>query len=554
MRAGLSSILLACLWAVLLAASAGAAQQELVLEPRVTSVAGIAVHLDLGEADGVRVGDRVRFALAGATAASGRVQSISQNGARVELDPGSPVPPPGTRGELRVPRERLAAGGAQAPTAPGAPVVWSQPAQEWEEGRPLLAPAFGRAPEDRPRSLWGRAWVRYDTSSDAENDARYGLGAVGADLALDNAFGLADTLRVAGELYSRTSDVEGGQYEYDESRARLDRLSWTLGDQAERTHRIEVGRFLQREFPELGVLDGAEWRLRAGSASAFGASLGWMPDAFDLEQDLDDLQAAVFGRFAFDERGRHTLAAAYQSTWHDGEADRNLFVVRAESLASETLALRAVAWIDLYTSDDVIKGSGTELTEAQLSATWSAAEGGGGLGLFALHRAYPELLRAEYAGLSPQTVQDGELDRIALTGWTPLGKSARLDGRAELWSDESDEGVTGEAGLTLREVLGEASQLTLAGQWVEGGATSGPGARLALGKTFGTTAATLGWQSYWYEQDTLEFSSTDLAQHTLYGTLDLPIGRSWTLSLLGDRTIGDSLDAWSAGILLQVRL
>lgn len=539
------------------AAVASVPAEDVRIEVRVTSVAGSSLYIDHGASDGLAEGDRVQFRLDGNAAASGVVVTVSANSARVELDPGAQRPPVRTRGEVFVPDTRPgaveAARDAANSTAPSAVdhPPWTHPPETWSQDRPLLAPAFGIPPEERESRVHGRTWIRFDGTW-GEDDQTYTLGAMGADATLDNPFGDGGAVRFDAEVFVRQSDVADGLYGYDDTRLRIDRLSYELGGTKDRPNRFAFGRFLQKEFPELGLLDGAEWSHRTQVGSRFGASLGWMPEPFADLTSFQDVQAALFYRHAFDADERATLGAAYQNTWHDGEQDRNLFVLQGEVRPSRELSLRASAWVDIYTSDDVLKDSGPELTEAQVSGTWTAASGAG-VSLYLFERRFPEILRDEFLEPPPREIVDGVLDRAGVNGWVPVSTRVRMTGRFEIWSDQSDEGLNGEIGASLRDALGDSSDLSGTLLWADGSYSSGPGARLQARKTIGTTTAGLGWQSFWYDQKDYGGDDSELAQHSLFGSLDVALSERWDLSLLFDRSIGDDLDSWTAGFLLQMR-
>ncbi len=551
-----TALCIALLLALLVPARVAAAQaDEVRVEVRVTSVAGSSFYVDRGRGDGIEPEDRVSILLDGGTYATGIVRSVSLNSARAEAEPGSPVPPVGARGEVRVPRARAPAGAGQR-ADPDAPRVehapWTHPPESWNRDHPLLAPAFGIPPEERERRMYGRAWTRFSGTWDAESDRDHQLFTLGADWTMENPFGDGGAVHVGLEAFQRERSDDGGFGADDDSRLRLDRLSYEFGGTEDRPNRFEFGRFFQREFPELGRLDGAEWSRRAAGGSRFGASFGWMPEPYADLGSFQDLQASVFYRHAFDEAERNTLGGAYQNTWHDGEQDRNLFVLQAEVRPGDSLSVRATTWVDLYTSDDVIKGSGAELTEAQVSATWRA-QGGDGLGLFASHRVFPELLRDEFTPVSRDQLEDGFLDRIGVHAWTNAGPRTRYSARFDVWRDDEDQGTTAELGAARRDAFGAGSDLSGAVQWADGTFSSGPGARLWASIPFGSARAGLGARSYWYEQKDYGGSDDRILQHSVHGSLDIPIGDSISLSILGDRSFGDGLDSWTVGLMLQTR-
>ncbi|MCY2961928.1 MAG: hypothetical protein NTY35_17360 [Planctomycetota bacterium] len=527
------------------------------IEIRVTSAAGSTVYVDRGSANGLADGDRVQFRLDSGAIANGTIRNVSANSARVELDPLSARPSLGSRGEVVVPDSRPGASQAGRGDLGKPPVdhpPWTQAPESWDKDRPLLAPAFAITPEERESRLFGRAWLRYDGTWDAQGDRNYGLAAVGTDMTLENPFGDGGALRLDAEAFTRMSDVgsDDGLYQYDDTRVRLDRFSYQVGGTVDRPNQFLVGRFMQAGVPELGLLDGGEWNHRTDGGSEFGASVGWMPEPFPDRMSFQDLQAAIHYRHAFDVKRQNSVGIAYQNTWHDGEQDRNLFVLDAEARPSEELSLRAAAWVDLYDSADTIKGSGPELTQARFSGTWTPTPGAG-VGLFLSEQRIPEILRDEFLARRADDVRNSVVDRIGLNGWTTVGQRTRLDARIEQWSDEADDGVNGEIGATFSELFGARSSLAATLQYADGSYSSGPGARLQARDTFGSTNVSLGLQSFWFSQKDYGGEDDQLAQHSLFGTVDVPLSDHWDLSFVGDRSIGDELDSWTVGFLLQTR-
>ncbi|MBL8861656.1 MAG: hypothetical protein JNK02_06550 [Planctomycetes bacterium] len=528
----------------------GARAEDVRIELSVTSVAGSAVYVDRGTAGGLETGDRVEFRLPNGALATGVVRSAGPNSARIELDPGSLSPRVGATGTATVPDTRP---GAQEPRTPAGPPAerppWTHPPETWSEDRPLLAPAFSVAPEDRAPRWRGRAWLRFDGTFDREREREYSLLAVGADATLENPFGDGGSLRIGAEGFARQSDLEGDLFEYDDARLRLDRLVYQVGGTEDRPHRFLVGRFLQDSFPELGVLDGAEWSVRTRGGTVIGASLGYSPEPFADFDSFEDLQAAVSVRQLF---ASADVGLAYQNTWHEGTQDRNLFVLDAGARPTDRLSLRASAWIDVYGGSDTLKDDGVELTEGRLSGTYTA-DGGHGVSAFVLQRRIPELLRDEFLMRRADDVQNLVVDRAGINAWTRAGRDVRLDARVEGWDAGEDDGWSAEVGGGLDGALGGQSSLYGALSWAQGAYSSGPGARIDARRTFGTTSAGLGWRAAWYEHDDFGGDEDELAQHAVYGSLDLPLWGRCDLSLTADRSFGDGLDAWAAGILLQAR-
>lgn len=556
---------------------AQASDETLVVELEITTIAGTSHYLDKGRTSGLVEGDRVTFFPQGGTSASGVIRAVSKSGARVELDPGSPALSVGTRGEARIPARRLAPPvvappPVTTPTASVPPVAqpspdapqepqetpktpahppWTHPPETWTSDKPLLAPAFGVKPQDRESRWRGRAWTQLDATFDRERgDRRYVLSRTGADVTLENPFGQGGELRVDANVFHRVDDFDG-ESESD-SELQIDRLTYSFGGTEDAPHRFQFGRFLQHEFPALGLLDGIEWSHRSDDGSRLGASAGWMPEPKAGLDSFEDVQAALFYRHAFDDRERNTLGLALQSTWHDGEQDRNLVVTELETRPHDDVSLRASAWIDLYTSDDTLKGSGAELTELRVDGSWRFAKRSG-LGFFASSQRWPELLRDEDELVVDDTIADGHVERVGAHVWHALTDDVRWTLRGDHWSDEDDSGISGETGATWRGLLGAGGDLSGALLYADGSYSSGPGLRLNASKLFGETLASLGYEFFGYEQKDFSGAQETLAQHGLFGTLDLPLGEAWDLLLRGEHRFGDEQDSYALGFLLQTR-
>ena len=300
------------------------------------------------------------------------------------------------------------------------------------------------------------------------------------------------------------------------------------------------------------MLDGVEWSQRTASGSAFGASFGAMPEPFPTMPDDDDVQAAVFYRWIADRDRTLTWGNAYQNSWHQGEQDRNLFVSTLDWIAGKSFSLHASAWIDYYGAGDVIKPDGFELTELNASASWRTGERSS-LSLSASARNYPEMLRTEFVPMTPEQILDDHIERIG-AGWSgQLGTHTRGSARIDLWQDQDDSGTTYDASLGWRDLLWERGELTLAANYADGTYSSGPGARVVATKDFDPAFGTLSYSFASYDQKAFSGASATVANQSIFASLDLPLGRSWDLSLFGDRRFGDQIDAWDVGLALLLR-
>ncbi|HEX6882995.1 MAG TPA: hypothetical protein VF530_06415 [Planctomycetota bacterium] len=536
------------------------------VEVTCTALAGDGVYLDQGRDSGLEPGDRLRLEALEGPLRLGKVVSVSRTSARAELTGGVEGVDVGARGFVFVPKLRLApppspspapappaTAGEVEPTAPQPRAIehppWTAPPVEWSQDTPLLAPAHGVAPEDRPRTFDGLVGTTVDwTRDDAGDEPRsFLVTTLGAEGRLTNPFGRGGELAFDLEQFWRASDTGAGRE--DESHLRLDRLSYAWGGAQAARGRGEVGRFLQQEFPELGFLDGLELVRRVGRASTLGTSLGFLPVPDDLFQSGDDFQVALFGRYASSAERRLALGLAYQKSWHEGAADRDLVATQLEWHPAASTALFASALVDLYTSGDELKGAGPELTQLFVNATqrWTSDSG---MGLFASRFRFPELLRDEFSGVTAAEIADAVNDRVGVDAWAPLGPHLALLGRLERWADEEDSGGGGRARLTWRDALGPGGPLTCEVHANDGKFSATRGLRVGARKRLEAGSLGLSWDATDFDQESVD---EDLLQHAVRAELELGLGRWWFLALYAETRFGDEQDALSLGFTLQRR-
>lgn len=554
----------------------------IVMESWVTAVAGRQVYIDLGTNDGLVIGDEVRLLPIAGTLTLGRIRSLSKSNARIELLRSTPPNAGvviGTPVEIRVPRDRLVRSGRSpepVPSEPGAQPKqgsdapdtqvapsgsgpqdaehppWSAPPVDWKDDRPLLAPALGVEPEERPRNYRGSIFTDITYTSDGEYDQDYGLTRSGADLQIDNPFGRGGSFEFEGTMFWKHVAVndDNDDDNSDDVDPRLDRFSYWWGGQRGKPRRWELGRFLQSEFPELGILDGVEFTQRTEGGSRVGASFGYMPEPTDKMSTGEDLQAAVYYRWVSDETERYTLGGSYQKSWHKGKADRDLLVITTRLRPTDRTSVYATSWIDFYGSNDNDKDEWVQLTQAVVNAsyTWLA---GHGLGLFFSHVRWPDIKRHVFETVNSELILDNRLSRGGLNGWLQLTDKIRVSGRISAWDDQDDSGGEGELSIDLRDLLYDQGSVSATIFNTQGAYSDGLGGRLRATKNLDRSLVSLSWDSSNYEQKKFSGSQRNLLQNSLRAAWDFGIGSDWNFSVFGERRFGDEQDAISLGLFLR---
>lgn len=543
-------------------ATGGAAARDegnVELEVRVGSAGRGWALIDRGSADALAVGDVVLFRPKEGGTYSGKVATLEERAARVELSDPAFTPVAGTRGKVKLPRARLAAQPRprvrpapkrQAPTgAPEAPVVFENRDEDWQDGEPLLARVRPVRPGERPSDWHGLAYLGFDGIVSSEDERTDLFARAGLDATLENAFGRGGRLHLDGEWNARRVDVPDLDDEEDVE-LRVERFSYAWGGDRFEPVGWEAGRFLQKGMVEFGVLDGVERVVRTRAGHRYGASLGFLPEPDEEYQTGQDLQVAGFYEWVLDESEELSAAAGYQKSFHDGSADRDLVVARFQRLPSEGWTVFCTTWVDVYTDGDDEKGTLLGLTQAYLT-TGRRWRDGSSLDLVLSHLEFPEIDRDEFLPVTDDQLADDHSERAALRGRLSLSPAIQLLGGVGGWLDEDDEGGDVEAGFAFGEFLGESVFADVRTFATAGRYSTSLGARASFGRF---TAGGSWALDYEFSQNRIAGFSADnddLPQHRLGLRAERRSFLGWDLSLRLEGLLYDDEAAGSLGIYLQ---
>lgn len=527
---------------------------------QVTDVSGESVFLDQGRDSGISVGNRVLLYSRTHGILAGSIRAVSRKSSNCRLDGGALAVESGTRGEVMVPKRPPAAeapGREERPARPEHP-PWTHPPQDWTADRPLLAPVFSRSPGERPAEVSGFAFARGSyTTNQFGGSSEYLVGEVGADVSMLHVLPAEGVIRFRGEYYHQTARIDGAP-DLRESDPRLDWFSCVWGSSRRDTLRAEVGRFLQHEFAELGVLDGAEATARLGDHWHVGASLGAMPDYRRRVEVTGDYQGAVFGKFLSGPREEFSVGIAYQRTLHEGTWDRDLFVAVAEFIPSTKFSARASVWLDYYTGSELVRSAGLDLTEAHASASYRF-DPDHNVGLFFTRHRRPDVLRDELIPPHQQlTPEVAEMLRQNLSlyygvySWHRLSARVIADTRISLWGDQTGgSGVSGEAHLGLQDVLFDKGEVGFTAFYTDGIYTRGPGVRLSVSRMFAPVSLMAWVEAAFYENVPTGESAV---QHTLHLNVDASLSDVWSVAVSADYRFGFQQDSLTFLFSIMMRI
>jgi hypothetical protein len=540
-----------------------------VIEVRVTSAQPRLTVIDRGSIDGLEKQDRVVLRPHGGGRYEGTIVRIGERASVVELDDARFVPAPGTRGEVRIPRSRLTAPvlpvaaaaqdaqqqaaqgqpAAQAPSTPPEHPPWQRTGDEWDATQPLLARVRPLRPYERDARVSGRVYTIADYYSNTEGSTHDTFIRTGADLLYENVFGKGGDLHFDGEVNYRKADVPDDE---DEAHTlfRLDRLSYTWGGNRFAPSRVEIGRFLQYEMPEFGVLDGLEWDRRLDGGDRIGASIGYLPEPDRDQKSWRDLSMAGWYRWTADESELFSMSGGYQKTFHNYDADRDLFVAKVLYLPPDGWTFTGTAWVDYYTASDTAKGSGLELTQAYVT-TGRRFESGSELRANYVHRAFPETDRNEFTPMTQQQLADDHLDRVSLYGRQTLGRTVGMFGQVGAWHDQVEDGGDVSAGFDVEDMLFQGSRIEAAGFGTRGRFTDTLGWRASVSAINPHTIWRLGYEFTLNRIDGFQDDNNDIPQHRTRASWEKYGDSGWSFSSYVDLLFYDSETAVVTGILLQ---
>lgn len=541
----------------------------------IQSSPGGLLEIDRGELDGLRVGDRVVLAPRGLGNLDGRVLEVGERTAAVELPGSSAALPSGTRGEAWIPLERLTPKpmppGEQSPGGQTPPAARSQTASEgagqappaedptpaaqkpaWQRiddyraGQPLLSGLERVRPADRPRSYSGRVWLAMDqivTDLEGRGDGFYRAGSA---LRVDNPFGQGGAFEWQGDLSLRRTFLPD-QADDDLGLLRIERLAYRLGGDRQTPDGYAFGRFLQH-VPELGLLDGAECFTRRENGDRYGASLGFLPQPDPQLESGEDLALAGFYEWQRDSLEDLSATLAYQKTFHNLAADRDLLVLRARYLPSNGWKLFLSSLFDLYSGGDAGKGS-LELTQAQFNL-WRDFERHG-LRLRGYSQRFPQIDGDLVPATTLEQIQNAHLERASVDLWVGLGPHGRLIAEGGAWLDEEDDGADAAAALEFSELYSNRDRWRLGAYLTQGKFTDVLGWRLSTEQPFAGGTVRLAYDYAW--QDLVGFldQNDDLPQQRLSFSQDWYTSVGWSLTARVDWVLLDQDNGLWLGFFFQ---
>lgn len=542
--------------------------EKVRVELFVTASTDRAAFVGKGSLSGLGIGDRVTFFPASGPLIDGVVRVVTTNHARIELLIDTSPLEIGTRGEAWVEEiepepeiDEEAPQVAQEDRAQDAAKViperdvnpWRSPPEDWDANMPLLSSPASSSLETREASIRGRVWLRSlwnQTQLDGKRESSYLR--TGTSWTMTNPFSKGGELQFDGEVYGRYTDTPNSSSQHQEQ-LRLSQFSYRLGGDRGSSRTWLMGRFYSQAMPEFGSLDGIEFTQSLDEENSVGASVGHMPrinGEFDAEQDY---QAAVFHRHRSTSSLPLDWRVGYQRTWHEGERDRDLFVLDSNLRSANHNFVSASAWVDYYESSETAKDGSIELSNLFLAAGRSTPEGKGARVHYSEFR-FPLVLRQGFDPEEERPIFGDHNMRAGLDLWTVQESGTRWRGRLDHWSDnqqESSEGYSGDVRCDLPKVLPMASDLGITVFVSQGQFSDNSGLRLSTVGFDRGNQWNLSWELLLIKEHTVESPTPSQVQNQLYASYDTRIFEDFTLAIDAATGWGDQGESLSLGFFLQ---
>ena len=208
------------------------------------------------------------------------------------------------------------------------------------------------------------------------------------------------------------------------------------------------------------------------------------------------------------------------------------------------------AMLDLYTSDELQRDSGVELSELHLDGGWRGEVVGVSAGV---HRfRLPDLRRDPIFVPPGEEAPTPRSDSAYVRVQGDVSRHVRLSARVDAWETATDHGGGGELRGDLREPWpGGGVSATL--YRTDGQLVDVDGLRCGVDQATSVGAWWLGYELSRARLADAQGQEERQTRHSVRLRWDRSLGRDWSLSVFGEDHFGDDQDALVLGLFLQRR-
>jgi hypothetical protein len=233
---------------------------------------------------------------------------------------------------------------------------------------PLLAPAQWTLGIPDTRNIFhGQMSTRHTLQTDSENQRDYSVTHLSSSGSLDRIEGSDWSFVWSGDIAYRDGDAY--RYNPDYQQPRLDLYFGSFQHPLGEDGFLRLGRFLPRELPGIGYVDGIQGQIKNGEHLSLGAVAGFKPDRYNLDPSVDEPLMVGYATY---EAGK--LPGPYYSgtlgilgSLFEGRADRLALLFDQRAGLGPLFTLYSTAEVDFDIGSAEFQ-TGTNLTRLDLYA------------------------------------------------------------------------------------------------------------------------------------------------------------------------------------------
>ena len=354
--------------------TAGAA--ELPLDCRLVFQTAEGVYVDVGSGSGVLAGDKGWIRQGGEKIADFVVDSVSDDSAFLRIAGPRPQAFPETGDAIAIvvenSGERPKEGAESAPRTSTSSTLKDR-TQEGEAFVPLLAPPNMRnvVTTDEKNLFHGKLSLRQMFQVSDDDDLDYFRTRFNTSGSLDRIGGSPWSLEWSAALSYRDGDALENTRDYQEIRPELYQLS--LFRRFDDKSFVRVGRFIPRELPSVGFLDGVQGERVLTKKLRVGAMAGLKPERDDLNFTFDEPTLVPYLTYESGQRLEkyYSATAGVLFSIYEGAADR-LSLLLDQTAHFGKLSLFSSSEVDFDTGS-AEEREGTRVTRLDVLASYPVA-------------------------------------------------------------------------------------------------------------------------------------------------------------------------------------
>jgi hypothetical protein len=233
---------------------------------------------------------------------------------------------------------------------------------------PLLAPAQWTLGIPDTRNIFhGQMRARQSLQIDSENQRDYSVAHFSSSGSLDKIEGSDWSFVWSGDIAYRDGDAY--RYNPDYQQPRLDLYYGSFQHPFGDNGFLRLGRFVPRELPGIGYVDGVQGQIKSGEHLSLGTVAGFKPDRYNLDPSVDEPLMVGYATY---EAGK--LPGPYYSgtvgilgSLYEGRADRLALFFDQRAGLGPLFTLYSTAEVDFDVGSAEFQ-TGTNLTRLDLYA------------------------------------------------------------------------------------------------------------------------------------------------------------------------------------------